>query len=140
MISYGLLLVDPAWAALLAWMVSMVARQSGHFFFEPLGYAAHMNEATSRVQRESGDWVPTCVAKWCCWVFGYCCPWSSTIFQGNLMSLPTYENMIEFLHAVGYSWLFLGVGGLLSYDSLVLHQRCSNGFGVDDQNLDRSIP
>jgi hypothetical protein len=22
----------------------------------------------------------------------------------------------------------------------VLHQRCSNGFGVDDQNLDRSIP
>ena len=34
-IAYGLLFVDPAWAALLAWCVSMTSRQAGHFFFEP---------------------------------------------------------------------------------------------------------
>ena len=42
LISYGLLFIEPAWAALLAWLVSMTARQSGHFFFEPLGYD-HVN-------------------------------------------------------------------------------------------------
>jgi hypothetical protein len=29
---------DPVVAAVLGWLVSMVTRQSGHFFFEPLGY------------------------------------------------------------------------------------------------------
>ena len=31
--AYALLLVDPAWSALLAWTVSMTSRQAGHFFF-----------------------------------------------------------------------------------------------------------
>src|ERR1700758_5887331 len=37
-ISYALLLVDPAIAAVLAWTVAMTTRQAGHFFFEPRGY------------------------------------------------------------------------------------------------------
>ena len=36
-ISYALLFVDPAIAAVLAWTVSMTTRQAGHFFFEPRG-------------------------------------------------------------------------------------------------------
>jgi hypothetical protein len=36
-VAYGMLFIDPAVAALIAWMVSMTSRQSGHFFFEPLG-------------------------------------------------------------------------------------------------------
>ena len=43
--AYGLLLVDPALAAILAWCVSMTFRQAGHFFFEPRGYD-HVNQAT----------------------------------------------------------------------------------------------
>jgi len=43
--AYGLLFVHPAAAALLAWCVSMTARQAGHFFFEPQGYD-HVNRAT----------------------------------------------------------------------------------------------
>ena len=27
--------------------------------------------------------------------------------------VPKHENLTEFLYAVGYAWLFLGVGGLL---------------------------
>ena len=53
LISYTLLFVEPAWAALLAWLVSMTARQSGHFFFEPLGYD-HVNDA-SNAFKESGS-------------------------------------------------------------------------------------
>ena len=44
-VAYGLLFVDPALAALLAWGVSMTTRQAGHFFFEPQGYD-HVNQAT----------------------------------------------------------------------------------------------
>ena len=44
-VAYGLLFVDPAAAALLAWGVSMTTRQAGHFFFEPRGYD-HVNRAT----------------------------------------------------------------------------------------------
>ena len=34
-IAYGVLFKDPAYAALLAWMLSMTSRQIGHLFFEP---------------------------------------------------------------------------------------------------------
>jgi hypothetical protein len=43
--SYALLFTDPVAAALLAWLVAMVARQAGHFFFEPKGYD-EVNQAT----------------------------------------------------------------------------------------------
>jgi hypothetical protein len=36
--AYVLLFINPAAAALVAWLVAMVSRQSGHFFFEPKGY------------------------------------------------------------------------------------------------------
>ena len=36
--AYVMLFIDPVAAALLSWGVAMVARQSGHFFFEPKGY------------------------------------------------------------------------------------------------------
>jgi hypothetical protein len=38
LIAYSLLFVDPVKAALIGWLISMVTRQSGHFFFEPLGF------------------------------------------------------------------------------------------------------
>src|SRR5262245_6074905 len=36
--SYVLLFVSPAAAALVGWVIAMVSRQVGHFFFEPKGY------------------------------------------------------------------------------------------------------
>ena len=36
--AYVLIFIDPVKAAFLGWLVAMVARQSGHFFFEPRGY------------------------------------------------------------------------------------------------------
>ena len=45
--SYVLMFVNPAVAALVAWLVSMTTRQAGHFFFEPKGYDT-VNQATRR--------------------------------------------------------------------------------------------
>jgi hypothetical protein len=42
---YLLLFTNPALAALLGWMVAMVLRQTGHFFFEPKSYD-EVNNAT----------------------------------------------------------------------------------------------
>src|SRR6201990_3122734 len=51
LVAYALLFTDPAAAALLAWLVSMTSRQSGHFFFEPKGYD-HINRATHEHKEE----------------------------------------------------------------------------------------
>src|SRR5258708_13152882 len=38
-VAYVTAFTDPAKSALIGWLVSMVSRQSGHFFFEPNGDA-----------------------------------------------------------------------------------------------------
>ena len=43
--SYALLFVQPVAAALVGWLLAMVSRQVGHFFFEPKGYDEE-NQAT----------------------------------------------------------------------------------------------
>lgn len=43
--AYALLFTHPAAAALLGWIVAMISRQIGHFFFEPKGYD-EVNQAT----------------------------------------------------------------------------------------------
>ncbi len=109
--AYGLLFVDPAMAAVLAWCVSMTSRQAGHFFFEPRGYD-HVNRATDahkeaiklgyNIRRKvvlMSAWAAIPLALWL-WptLFGWIQP-----AQG----LPGYA------HDVGMAWLALGVAGLL---------------------------
>src|SRR5215467_3976890 len=43
--AYALLFTSPVPAALVGWLLAMVSRQVGHFFFEPKGYDA-LNDAT----------------------------------------------------------------------------------------------
>ena len=111
LISYGLLFIEPAWAALLAWLVSMTARQSGHFFFEPLGYD-HVNQATNEHKEDIkvGYNLRRKLVLLSLWVM---LPLVIYYFPGLFEVVPKHENLTEFLYAVGYAWLFLGVGGLL---------------------------
>ena len=51
LVAYALLFVDPAKAAIVGWCVSMVTRQSGHFFFEPRGYD-QVNQVTDEYKEE----------------------------------------------------------------------------------------
>ena len=37
-VAYLMMFKDPVMAALIGWLIAMVSRQSGHFFFEPKGY------------------------------------------------------------------------------------------------------
>ena len=46
LVAYVMLFINPSYAALIGWLVSMATRQSGHFFFEPLGYD-QVNQATN---------------------------------------------------------------------------------------------
>ena len=50
-VAYVTAFTDPAKSALIGWLVSMVSRQSGHFFFEPKGYDA-VNHATHEHKEE----------------------------------------------------------------------------------------
>src|ERR1700728_5071019 len=43
--AYVAIFKNPAASALMAWLVAMISRQAGHFFFEPKGYDT-VNQAT----------------------------------------------------------------------------------------------
>jgi len=110
-VAYALLFVDPPMAALLAWGVSMVTRQSGHFFFEPLGYD-EVNQATHEYKEEikvgynlsrkvvlMGIWAASPVL---------------LLLQPDLFGLLVpHTTWMELARNVGWMWLAVGVGGVL---------------------------
>ncbi|MBL8307625.1 MAG: hypothetical protein JNM33_13085 [Rubrivivax sp.] len=110
-VAYGLLFVDPAAAALLAWGFSMTTRQAGHFFFEPQGYD-EVNQATHEHKEEIkvGYNLRRKVVLMAAWA----------AVPVVLALAPSLGGMIEparglegWLHDVGIAWLALGVGGVL---------------------------
>ena len=109
--SYALLFVNPAWAALLAWTVSMTSRQAGHFFFEPRGYD-HVNQATDEHKEEIkiGYNIRRKIVLLAIWALMPVVLW----LEPSLFGLIGPANgLMEFLNDVGLSWLALGVAGLL---------------------------
>lgn len=109
--AYAMLFIDPAMAALMAWMVSMTSRQAGHFFFEPLGYD-HVNEATNDFKEEIkvGYNLRRKVVLLSVWAL---LPLGIFLNPGLFGLLPVHETLPEFLSAVGYAWLYLGAAALL---------------------------
>lgn len=110
-VAYVMLFIDPPVAALIAWMVSMTSRQAGHFFFEPLGYD-HVNQATNEFKEEIkvGYNLRRKVVLMSAWAL-----LPLLIFLNPVMFdfLPQHDTLPEFLNAVGYAWLFLGLAALL---------------------------
>ena len=109
--SYALLFVNPAWAALLAWTVSMTSRQAGHFFFEPRGYD-HVNQATDEHKEEIkiGYNIRRKIVLLAIWALMPVV----LLLEPSLFGLIVPANgLVEFLNDVGLSWLALGVAGLL---------------------------
>ena len=109
--AYGLLFVDPALAALLAWGVSMSTRQAGHFFFEPKGYD-HVNQATHEHKEDIkvGYNLRRKVVLMSVWVAMPVVLWLSPSVGGLI---EPARGVTEGLHDVGIAWLALGVAGLL---------------------------
>lgn len=110
LVAYGLLFVDPAWAAIVGWCVSMGTRQSGHFFFEPRGFD-HVNNVSDdykeavkvgyNMQRKTvliAVWALIPVLLW----------WQPSVFG---LIEPAHD-LTGTVHDVGIAWLALAVSGL----------------------------
>lgn len=111
LVAYALLFVDPAMAAIVGWCVSMVTRQSGHFFFEPRGF-----DRINRVSDEYKErvkvgynmrrkavllsvWAGVPLLLW----------WQPSLF-GLIQPATGFDGLVR---DVGMAWLALAVGGVI---------------------------
>jgi hypothetical protein len=111
LVAYGLLLVDPPLAAIVAWLVGMTTRQAGHFFFEPKGYD-HVNQATHEYKEEVkvGYNLQRKVVLMGIWA---AIP-ALLLLQPTLFGLLTaHDGWLGFAHNLGMIWLVLGVAGVI---------------------------
>ncbi len=109
--AYAVLPFDPPSAALIGWLVSMVTRQSGHFFFEPLGYD-HLNQASNEHKEaiKVGYNLRRKVALLAIWI---ALPLLLLVDPGFFGLLDAASGPVAFVHNTGWLWLWLGVGGLV---------------------------
>jgi hypothetical protein len=110
-VAYLMLFKDPVKAALIAWLIAMVSRQSGHFFFEPKGYD-EVNHATHEYKEgvKVGYNLRRKVILHVIWGLVPLVLWVDPTCLG-LFRAPA--NTEEFVRHVGQIWLALGIGGLL---------------------------
>ena len=109
--AYALMFSNPSVAALIGWLVSMVTRQSGHFFFEPLGYD-HVNQATNEYKEavKVGYNLKRKMILIAIWALAP----MSLYFDPTMFGLfePAADRS-ALIDQVGIIWLSVGVGGLL---------------------------
>lgn len=111
LVSYGFLFINPAIAALIAWLISMTSRQSGHFFFEPKDYDV-VNQATHEYKEDIkvGYNLKRKVVLMAIWALSPVLVY----LQPDLFGLLTpHTNLKEFVLNVGWVWLYVGIGGLI---------------------------
>ena len=111
LVAYALLFIDPAAAALVAWLVSMTTRQSGHFFFEPLGYD-EVNQASQETKEEIkvGYNLRRKIVLLSIWAAAPVLLLVQPAAFGLFEPASTIEG---FARHTGLLWLSIGVGGLL---------------------------
>src|ERR1700692_2100870 len=110
-IAYVTAFTDPAKSALIGWLVSMVRRQSGHFFFEPKGYD-EVNRATHEHKENIKVWynLRRKVILHAVWALSPALLWLDPTFFGLF---EPHANGEEFVRHVGEIWLIVGIGALL---------------------------
>ena len=109
--AYVTVFTNPAAAALIGWLVAMVTRQVGHFFFEPKGYDT-VNHTTHE-HKESikvGYNLRRKVVLLSLWALLPLLLWLNPTLFGVL---PPATSSADFLRHVCQVWLALGIGALL---------------------------
>src|ERR1700733_14411836 len=96
--AYGLIFKNPAASALIGWLVAMVSRQAGPFFFEPkedikVGYNLRRKIVLLSI-----------------WALSPALLWLSPTLFGIF---PDYTERAIFIQHVGQIWLVVGFGALL---------------------------
>jgi hypothetical protein len=110
-VAYGLMFKDPVAAALIGWLVAMVSRQSGHFFFEPKGYD-EVNQATHEYKEriKVGYNLRRKVILHIVWALSPVVLWLTPTLFGIF---KPYSGGEEFVRHVGEIWLVVGGGALI---------------------------
>jgi hypothetical protein len=110
-VAYGLIFTDPVAAALIGWLVAMVSRQSGHFFFEPKGYD-EVNQATHEYKEDIkvGYNLRRKVILHAVWALSPLVLWLDPTLFGLF---EPYSGGEQYVRHVGDIWLFVGIGALL---------------------------
>jgi hypothetical protein len=111
LVAYAFLFKDPTISALIAWLVAMTTRQSGHFFFEPLGYD-EVNQATNAHKEaiKVGYNLRRKVVLLSIWLASPLLLLIDSSMYGLLDTRPGFEG---FVHNTGLVWLWVGIGGLV---------------------------
>jgi len=109
--SYVMLFTDPAAAALIGWLLAMVSRQVGHFFFEPKDYD-EVNQATHEHKEDIkvGYNLRRKVVLLSFWALSPAVLWVDPTLFGIF---PRPSNAGEFVRHVGQIWLAIGLAGLV---------------------------
>jgi hypothetical protein len=108
--AYALLMVEPAAATLIAWLVAMPSRQIGHFFFEPRGYDED-NQASHeyKEQIKVGYNLRRKVVLMSIWILSpLLLFWDPTL----LGALRPHTDWFGFVHNTSLIWLTLGTGAI----------------------------
>ncbi len=110
-VGYVLLFYAPAIAALVCWLIGMVSRQSGHFFFEPKGYD-EVNQATHEYKEDIkvGYNLRRKIVLMLIWAVSPLVLWADPTLMG-VFEKPA--DWMGFINNVGLTWIAIGVGGLL---------------------------
>jgi hypothetical protein len=111
LIAYIMLFINPSYAAIIGWLVSMATRQSGHFFFEPLGYD-HVNQATNEHKEaiKVGYNLNRKIILISVWALA---PLSLFVDPTMLGIFAPATDKTSLINQVGLIWLSLGISGLL---------------------------
>jgi hypothetical protein len=109
--SYVMMFKDPAVAALVGWLVAMVSRQTGHFFFEPRDYDV-VNQASHEYKEEIkvGYNLQRKVVLLTIWALSPLPLYFDPTFFGIF---TPHANVTEFVRHVAQIWLVIGIGGVL---------------------------
>lgn len=111
LVAYALVFTDPAMAALIAWLVSMVSRQAGHFFFEPKGYD-EINQATHEHKEaiKVGYNLQRKIVLMAIWALS---PLLLILQPAMFGWVEPHQDWRGFVHNVGLLWFAIGLGGLV---------------------------
>ena len=109
--AYTMLLADPALAALIGWLIAMVSRQIGHFFFEPDGYDS-VNQATHDYKEavKVGYNLKRKIVLLSLWALSPLL----LVYDPTLLGLfEPHVDLSSFVRHTALLWLALGAGGLI---------------------------
>ncbi len=109
--AYVAIFRSPAAAALIGWLLAMVSRQAGHFFFEPKGYDT-VNRMTHEQKEDIkvGYNLKRKVVLLTIWALSPAVLWMSPSLFGLFAAHATTA---DFVRNTGEIWLAVGLGGLL---------------------------